>query len=116
MKTGMAPRHGVHFHAEEGVSQQPKIERQPDYGNVIHVACRHCGELNLLDPTRMHTYEAGVLLLCQHCGDRFPVRDFDRHRPDPGWVASLYTAALPPTDTDTEAEPPPSRKRLLRRS
>jgi len=111
----MAVRPSAPLPAAEEIDQ-PHVERQPDFGNVVHVACRNCGEPNVLDPARMERQKGGVFLLCQHCDRRFLVRNTDIHRPDPGWVASLYTAALPPSDTDTEAEPPPPRKRLLRRS
>jgi hypothetical protein len=102
----------------EGISPRPIIERRPDYGNVIHVACRHCGEPSLLDPARLDSQKLGVFLWCRHCARRFLVRHTDLNRPDPGWVASLYTAERPDVDAESESEstPHPRSKRILRRS
>jgi DNA-directed RNA polymerase subunit RPC12/RpoP len=114
MTAGMAPRPGVRSPAEEDVYHRPQVERRPDYGNVVYIDCRRCGMPNLLDPARMENHKVGVFILCPQCGRRFLVRHTDIHRPDPGWVASLYTAVLPHTETETES--PSRRKRILRRS
>jgi transcription elongation factor Elf1 len=80
---------------EEDVIERPHLDRRPDYGNVIHVACRRCGAATLLDPTRMEKQKVGVFLLCPQCGRRFLVRRTDVGRPIPdAEVASLYTTEV----------------------
>jgi hypothetical protein len=103
----MAERSRVHPPGD-GVSEGTRVERQPDYGNVVHVDCRKCGSSNLLDPTRMQAEKGGrVFLICTACKKRFRVRRRDIARPAPDvLVASLYTAGQ---------NEPLSRWRRLRR-
>ena len=109
MTAGMAARRGTHFRANTNTHERARVERRPDYGNVISIECRRCGMPILLDPARMENHEVRVFLLCMQCGQRFLVRltDIQRPAPDPG-VASLYTTPQP--------KPPSRWKRVRHRS
>jgi len=87
--------------AEGDGAERPHVERQPDFGNVIHVNCRKCGSSNLLDPTRMFASGAGrVTLICTTCYRAFRVRRRDIGRPAlDASIAALYSTG--PTETSS---------------
>jgi hypothetical protein len=106
----MAEQSAIQPPAGDGISERPRTQRQPDYGNIVHVDCRKCGSSNLLDPARMQARKGGgVVLICTWCKQQFLVRRRDIGRPTPdASVASLYTTG--------STEPPSLWKRLSRRS
>jgi len=67
----------------EGPRLRVVVARRPDDGSVMHVGCRRCGELILLDPRRMRERKVGVFLLCALCDCRFLVRHTDLDRLTP---------------------------------
>jgi hypothetical protein len=87
-----APLSGCTPAPQEEVSQPPFTERRRDNGNVVRVACRHCGKLTSLDPTRMAKQTIGVVLRCAWCYKQFLVRHLDVERPAPNAaLGSLHT-------------------------
>jgi hypothetical protein len=106
----MAEQSAIEPPAGDDLSERPHIQRQPDYGNIVHVDCRKCGSSNLLDPTRMQAGRGGgIVLTCTWCKREFSVRRRDIGRPAPDAdMASLYTVPA--------AETPSRWKRLSRRS
>jgi hypothetical protein len=89
------PDRKVSLGDQEQSTRRPRVDRRPDYGNVIYIDCRRCGTRVLLDPARME-HKLGVLLLCRQCGQRFLVRHTDILRPAPDvGLASLYTTPSP---------------------
>jgi hypothetical protein len=68
-----------------------RVDRQPDYGNVVQVPCTGCGKVAVLNPININREFWGAELVCPVCHGPTPVREADPDRPTPDPIAELYT-------------------------
>src|ERR1700716_4277403 len=60
-----------------------RVDRQPDYGNVVQVPCTGCGKVAVLNPININREFWGAELVCPVCHGPTPVREADPDRPTP---------------------------------